>query len=83
MGSVALVGVGRNAIAYPGFANDGREQGGLNSRKVCLADSMCSNMLRASDTDGEKVPAGCPVRDSKYGDLYKLVTSPKQPESKP
>ncbi|MBI5117058.1 NADH:flavin oxidoreductase [Candidatus Poribacteria bacterium] len=65
-GGVAIAGVGRTAFAYPDFAADGRERGTLNSRKVCLADSMCSNMLRAWTDAGEKVPAGCPVRDSKY-----------------
>ena len=71
MGKVSIVGLGRSAFACPNFADDGREKGTLDLKKVCLADSMCSNMLRARGKDGEKVPAGCPVRDSKYRELYK------------
>jgi hypothetical protein len=65
--------VGRTAIAYPDFAIDGRERGELNSQKVCLADSMCSNMLRAWDKEKrEKIPSGCPVRDARYKKTIRL-----------
>ena len=73
MRGVTVVGVGRNAFACPDFAEDGRECGALDPGKVCLADSMCSNMLRATDRDGKKVPAGCPVHDLKYKDIYKRL----------
>jgi len=69
---VSIVGVGRNAFAYPDFAADGRE-GGLDPKKVCLADSMCSNMLRGRDAKGGKIAAGCPVRDSEYKEIYKSL----------
>ncbi len=71
-GNVSIVGVGRTAFAYPDFAADGQGLHGLNSRKICLADSMCSNMLRAWDKNKQdKIPAGCPVRDSKYQEIYR------------
>jgi hypothetical protein len=77
MGAVSVVGVGRTAFAYPDFASDGRQHGILDSRRICLADSMCSNMLRSWGANGEKIPAGCPVRDSKYQQIYKLVRRSK------
>jgi NADPH2 dehydrogenase len=68
---VSLVGFGRTAIAYPDFASDGRTREGMNPKKACLADSMCSNMLRAwSKEKKEKIATGCPVRDSRYKEIY-------------
>lgn len=78
MGAVSIVGIGRNAFAYPDCARDGRERTVLDSDKVCLADSMCSNMLRGWRENGEKIPAGCPVRDAEYKDIYKLLNKPKR-----
>jgi len=73
MRRVSVVGVGRSAFAYPDFAVDGRERRELDPGKVCLADSMCSNMLRGRDKKGNKIPAGCPVRDSEYKEIYKSL----------
>lgn len=73
-GDVSIVGVGRTAIAYPDFAADGWKKRALNAKRVCLADSMCSNMLRAWNKEKtEKIPAGCPVRDRKYKEIYQAV----------
>jgi len=70
-GRATIAGVGRTAIAYPDFAIDGRKLGGLDPKKVCLSDSMCSNMLkRWARQNGEKIPTGCPVRDRKYKKYY-------------
>lgn len=74
LGNVTIAGIGRSALAYPDLASDGQKLGEMDREKVCLADSMCSNMLRAWDTEGEKTPTGCPVRDAKYKELYKLVS---------
>jgi 2,4-dienoyl-CoA reductase-like NADH-dependent reductase (Old Yellow Enzyme family) len=73
MSRVSIVGVGRGAFAYPEFAADGLKDGRLDSKKVCLGDSMCSNMLKGRDKDGGKTPAGCPVRDSAYKAVYKSL----------
>ena len=73
MSRVSIVGVGRGAFAYPEFAVDGLESGCLDSKKVCLGDSMCSNMLKGRDEEGGKIPAGCPVRDPEYKAVYKLL----------
>jgi 2,4-dienoyl-CoA reductase (NADPH2) len=53
-----LVGLGRLAFACPDFARILREQGRLDSKRVCLACSSCSTLLRAGR------PAGCVVRDA-------------------
>jgi hypothetical protein len=73
MGAVSVVGVGRTAFACPDFAAGGREKMELDSDRVCIADSLCSELLRGRNSDGEKIPAGCPVRDSEYKKIYKLL----------
>ncbi|RJP67937.1 MAG: NADH:flavin oxidoreductase [Candidatus Abyssobacteria bacterium SURF_17] len=72
-GRVTIVGAGRGALAYPEFAREGKAQGSLDSRKVCLNDSLCSNLLRAFASDGGKTPTGCPIRDATYREIYKLL----------
>jgi 2,4-dienoyl-CoA reductase-like NADH-dependent reductase (Old Yellow Enzyme family) len=65
-GKAALVGLGRGALAYPDWVSDLAEQGVLDPRRVCIACSRCSEMLRW----GSRV--GCPVRDAEvYADEYK------------
>jgi 2,4-dienoyl-CoA reductase (NADPH2) len=56
-GDMALAGVGRLAFAAPDFATDLKRDGALSPRKVCVACSHCSELLRAGR------PAGCVVRD--------------------
>jgi 2,4-dienoyl-CoA reductase-like NADH-dependent reductase (Old Yellow Enzyme family) len=75
MSRVSIVGVGRGSFAYPEFAADGLKNGRLDSKKVCLGDSMCSNMLKGRDKAGGKIPAGCPVRDPAYKAVYKTLES--------
>ena len=65
-GKVALVGMGRGALAYPDAPMDLAARGKLDPDAVCTSCSRCSQMLQ----DG--VPVGCPVRDKEtYGDEYK------------
>jgi 2,4-dienoyl-CoA reductase-like NADH-dependent reductase (Old Yellow Enzyme family) len=71
-GNVTIAGFGRGALAYPDFAAEGRS-GTLDPKKVCLADSMCSNMLRGFDKGSRKLPTGCPVRDRTYAEVYKQM----------
>jgi 2,4-dienoyl-CoA reductase-like NADH-dependent reductase (Old Yellow Enzyme family) len=73
MSRASIAGVGRGAFAYPEFAVDGLESGRVDSKKVCLGDSMCSNMLKGRNKEGGKIPAGCPVRDPEYKAAYKLL----------
>jgi 2,4-dienoyl-CoA reductase-like NADH-dependent reductase (Old Yellow Enzyme family) len=65
-GGVRLVGLGRMAFAYPDFARDLSEAGKLDSKKVCVGCSGCSELMRAGG------PSGCVVRD---GDLFQLPGS--------
>ncbi len=54
----ALIGLGRETLAYPDWANDLRTAGALDARRVCITCSKCSEMLRG----GSRV--GCAVRDA-------------------
>jgi len=56
-----LAGFGRQAFAYPNFANDIFEKGKMDKTKVCISCSKCAE-LKAS-----KKKAGCVIRDQ---DIY-------------
>jgi len=62
-GEATLVGLGRGAFAYPAFARDLAERGGLDTHRVCTTCSRCTELLRAGR------PAGCVVRDR---EVYKV-----------
>jgi len=57
-GNCQLVGFGRQAFAYPQFARDILQSGGLDPGRCCIACGKCSELMRAGST------AGCVVRDS-------------------
>jgi 2,4-dienoyl-CoA reductase-like NADH-dependent reductase (Old Yellow Enzyme family) len=63
-GLIRMVGAGRMAFAYPDFAKDLLTKGTLDRKKICVACSACTQLMR----DGH--PTGCVVRDS---DIYKLT----------
>ena len=52
-----LAGFGRQSLAYPSFAADILDKGGMDPGKVCISCSRCTVMMR----DG--MPSGCPIRD--------------------
>lgn len=56
-GGARLAGFGRMAFAYPDFANDIINEGGMRPEKCCIACSLCTKIMRAGGF------AGCPVRD--------------------
>jgi 2,4-dienoyl-CoA reductase (NADPH2) len=60
-GKAALIGLGRESLAYPDWPNELAEKGVLDPARVCLTCSKCSLLLR----EGSRV--GCPVRDA---DVY-------------
>ena len=62
-GLIRIVGAGRMAFAYPDFAKDLLTNGTLDQKKVCVACSACTQLMR----DGQ--PTGCVIRDSA---VYKL-----------
>ncbi len=72
-GWTTMVGLGREALAYPDFAKDIVQTGRLDPDKVCVACSSCSQIMR----DGGQ--SGCVVRDSeKYGPIFRAGRRAKQ-----
>lgn len=66
-------GFGRQAFAYPDFAND-ILHGGMKREKCCISCSNCTVMMR----DGGVT--GCPVHDSEvYAPLYRKGRAGKSP----
>jgi 2,4-dienoyl-CoA reductase-like NADH-dependent reductase (Old Yellow Enzyme family) len=67
-GKATLVGLGRGALALPGWASELAETGLLNPGRVCITCSKCSQLLRGGG------PVGCPVRDREtYAEEYRRV----------
>ncbi|MCX8052421.1 MAG: NAD(P)-binding protein, partial [Armatimonadetes bacterium] len=65
-GSMRIVGLGRQAFAYPGFANEIIETGKLERRHTCITCSSCTQIMR----DGGRT--GCVPFDSEiYGPIYR------------
>lgn len=61
-----MVGVGRMAFAYPDFAKDIIGNGCLESKKSCIACSMCSELMIKGG------PTGCVIRNrGLYQKLYR------------
>jgi len=61
-----LVGVGREAFAYPDFARDLLTTGQMNARKACITCSRCTQIMR------DHGRTGCAVFDKEiYGPIYK------------
>lgn len=77
-GRMRIAGVGRCAIAYPEFVNDLRERGAMDPRKVCLADSKCSDLMRAKGNEAGQFAAGCVPRDRVYAALYRDAVKEKR-----
>lgn len=66
-GMADAAGFGRMAFAYPDFARDILENGGLDAKKVCLTCSKCTAIMR------QLAATGCPIRDKLYLDQYRRV----------
>lgn len=60
-GHVAMVGLGREAFAYPDAPADILEKGGMDPKKTCIACSKCTQIMR------DRGRTGCVIRD---GDVY-------------
>ena len=67
---VNFAGLGRGALAYPDFAADLMEKGELNRKKVCLAVSFCTALMRRKDNELGQFPAGCVPRDPVYTKIW-------------
>lgn len=65
-GLAKIIGFGRVAFAYPDFARDILENGGMKKEKCCIACGKCTELMRANSF------AGCVVRDAQcYAGLYR------------
>ncbi|MBI1927048.1 NADH:flavin oxidoreductase, partial [Candidatus Poribacteria bacterium] len=70
-GRVSIVAVGRGALAYPDYAKDTIEHGGMIKQKVCVAVSYCTVLMRAKANPQGQFAAGCVPRDKIYAQIYK------------
>ena len=70
-GRVSIVAVGRGALAYPDYATDTIEAGEMARRKVCVAVSYCTALMRAKANPQGQFAAGCVPRDKIYAPIYK------------
>lgn len=65
-GKFDFAGFGRTIFAYPEFAKDIMEKGGLEAGKCCICCSKCTEVMRAGGTPG------CVIRDKDvYMPIYK------------
>lgn len=64
-GYCTMAGFGREAFAYPQFANDLLQNGVMDAGKCCIACGKCTELMRAGST------AGCVIRDPEYLPIYR------------
>ncbi len=61
-----FIGLGRSSLAYPDAPRNLMNDGAMNPKKVCIACSKCSELMRMGGV------SGCVVRDKEtYGKFYK------------
>jgi 2,4-dienoyl-CoA reductase-like NADH-dependent reductase (Old Yellow Enzyme family) len=70
-GDVTMVGLGRGALAYPDFAADALERGGMERDKSCIGVSYCTALMRAKHNDLGQYATGCVPRDRQYAVAFK------------
>lgn len=65
-GRCQMIGLGREAIAYPEAPNDILKKGSMERSKCCITCSKCTQMMRDKGIDG------CVVRDSElYASIFR------------
>jgi 2,4-dienoyl-CoA reductase-like NADH-dependent reductase (Old Yellow Enzyme family) len=70
-GDVSMVGLGRGALAYPDFALDALERGGMQRDRACIGVSYCTALMRAKHNDLGQYATGCVPRDPLYAAAFK------------
>ena len=71
-GNIAIVGLGRNSLAYPDFARDALEKGELDELRVCKTLTYCTFLMRTKTHPLGQFPTGCPPFDKGvYGSIMK------------
>jgi len=72
-GWVTIVGVGREALAYPDFARDLLTKGELDPKKTCITCSRCTQLMRNGGA------AGCVVFDPEvYHPIYEGLRAERE-----
>ena len=67
-----IAGFGRQAFAYPDFAADILDGGGMKRKRCCIACGKCSEIMRRGGT------TGCVIRDSGlYAPIYQELSEGK------
>jgi len=67
-GGAGLIGLGRSSIAYPDAPKNLMDKGIMDSRKVCITCSRCSELMRKSRI------SGCVIHDREiYGREYQKL----------
>lgn len=65
-GLMDAAGFGRTVLAYPDYARDIMQNGGMDPKKLCICCSKCTHIMRAPGGT-----PGCVIRDSEvYKPLY-------------
>ena len=67
-GGFDFAGFGRMSLAYPDLAKDIIEKGALDKKKICLACSKCTELMRSPGGT-----PGCVVKDPLYTKLYRQL----------
>ena len=64
-GGAALIGLGREMLAYPDMPRDILEKGSADKSKICVTCSYCSEVMSRGGV------AGCFIRDREgYGKIF-------------
>jgi 2,4-dienoyl-CoA reductase-like NADH-dependent reductase (Old Yellow Enzyme family) len=61
-------GFGRTIFAYPDFAKEILAKGEMDPRKICIACSKCTELMRSPGGT-----PGCAVRDAIYTKMYQKM----------
>ena len=78
-GTIRIFGMGRNALAYPGFARDALEKGELDEQRVCKTVTFCTYLMRQKNHPLGQFPTGCvPFDKEVYGPIMKQAREAKR-----
>lgn len=73
-GGAKIIGLGRSSFAYPDAPRDLMEKGVLDTGKVCVTCSGCTELMRYG------LASGCVVRDQEmYGEAYRKLREEFKP----
>jgi 2,4-dienoyl-CoA reductase-like NADH-dependent reductase (Old Yellow Enzyme family) len=71
-GNIRIFAMGRNALAYPGYAADALAKGELDELRVCKTLTYCTFLMRQKNHPLGQFPTGCPPFDKEgYGSIIK------------